>query len=93
MDAAKSGIAKFVKDAGWASDARLFRLDPPLDDGDTSYEYVIVSGVVAMFSGSETYIFPARADGEAINMRELDGSFRGDIDHAKALRNAGYEIQ
>jgi hypothetical protein len=75
----------------WKSDARVFELSEPLD----GHKFVIVSAVDAMFSGPETYIFPAVAKGEdweASDMGELDGSFRGDLNHAEALRNAGYEI-
>ena len=52
-------------------------------------EYVIVSGVEVL-GESETYIFPAREDGTAINMLELPGSFKGDINHEQALEDAGY---
>ena len=55
-------------------------------------DHVIVSAVVAMFSGPETYIFPANDKGEITDWGELDGSFKGDLDHAQALRNAGYEV-
>jgi hypothetical protein len=60
-------------------------------------EYVIVSAVVA-YSGPETYIFPARTSTErpggfeSINSLELPGSFRGSLDHAQALNNAGYRV-
>lgn len=90
------GIATFIKDlSGFRGDAKLFRLFPPLedkvwDDEVTRHEYVVVSGVYAMFSGPETYIFGSDAEGEVTNWGELTGSFRGSIDHETALRNAGY---
>lgn len=90
--------AIFVKNLeGWNGDAKLYKMLPPLVatdyDGKTveTHEFVIVSAVVAMFSGPETYIFAATEDGEAKSYTELDGSFRGGLDHAEALRGAGYE--
>lgn len=75
---------------------RYFRLEPPLCEEDwqgeiEEYEYVIVSAAYARFSGPETFIFPA-LDGDISDFAELSGSFRGDLDHERALRNAGYEI-
>ena len=79
---------------------RLFRLDPPLRqrdwfaDGDeevfTEHEIVVVSAAVA-FGSPETYIFPADRSGEITDYGELEGSFRGRLDHEEALRNAGYD--
>ncbi len=83
-------------------DTRHYRLDPPMQYTDYDYssgdevevtrtaEYVIVSGVVVLLSGPETYIFPADED-DITDWGELDGSFRGYVDHAEALRRAGYE--
>ncbi|GAA4762320.1 hypothetical protein [Microbacterium gilvum] len=84
----------------WSGDARLYRLEPPLpaqdwDGNETGGEYsqVIVSAVVVQYTGKpETYIFPATADGEIASWNELPGSFQGDLDHAAALRGAGYEV-
>lgn len=88
------GTATLLKDRlpNFSGHAQLWQLDPPLLGYDkvTSHEYVVVSGVNAMFSGPETYVFPADADGKVIHWGELDGSFRGEINHEKALRNAGY---
>jgi hypothetical protein len=84
-----SGVATLVKRLdGWTGDARLYRLDPPTTTG----KYVIVSATAAPFSGPETYIFAAREDGECEDYGELDGSYRGGLDHAEALRRAGYEL-
>jgi hypothetical protein len=85
--------------ANFTGDARLYRLDPPLSidngwDEDTKgcvAEYVVVSATHAMFSGPETYIFPADADGNVTNWGELAGSYRGGLDHEAALSGAGYE--
>jgi hypothetical protein len=96
--------AKFVKNmpkGEFRGEARLYRLSHPVsyyfyDDNckeihkETSY--VIVSAVIAMFSGPETYIFPATETGEILNWGELDGSYRGELNHDTALLNAGYEL-
>jgi len=88
-------IATFVKNLeGWRGDARLYRVDPPMngDDGET-FEYVIVSDVVAFDTNRpETLIFGCNKD-EETDYCDLKGSFRGDIDHNQALRNAGYVIE
>lgn len=84
--------ATFVsKLKGYRGDARLYRLSPPATtyDGDEA-EYVIVSAADVPFSGPETYIFPAHPDGKVMNWTEMDGSFRGGLNHEEALRNAGY---
>jgi hypothetical protein len=76
----------------WAGDVRLYRLDPPMETYDgTKADHVIVSAVEVL-GVSETYIFAARETGEVVNWGELAGSFRGALDHAGALRGAGYEI-
>lgn len=56
-------------------------------------EHVVVSGCHAMFSGPETYIFPADSTGSITDWGELDGSFQGAIDHERALSDAGYTVQ
>lgn len=53
---------------------------------------VIVSAANVMFSGPETYIFPGTEDGEVDSWGELKGSFKGALDHERALANAGYAI-
>lgn len=67
------------------SDARVYRVEPPLE----GHEHVIVSAVDWFVT--ETYIFPS--DGVSVTeWGELDGSFKGGVDHERALRNAGYEV-
>jgi len=73
----------------WTGEAVLYRLDPPLPD---SGAYVVVSATYALFSGPETYIFTANADGDVTDWVEHPGSFRGGLDHEKALRGLGYTI-
>ncbi len=77
---------------GWNGDARLYKLSAPVqpyaDVGPT--DHVIVSASDVPFSGPETFIFPADAEGNVINWGEMPGSFRGSLDHAEAIRQAGW---
>jgi hypothetical protein len=91
--------ATFVRNlTGYTGDAKLYKLDPPIeqrnrgDDVEATHEYVVVSATSVMFSGPETYIFPGTADGEVADWGELDGSFRGGLDHEAALVGAGYTV-
>ena len=61
-------------------------------DGTAYTNYVVTSAANVPFSGPETYLFPADKDGKIINWLELEGSFRGDLDHQQAIRNAGWLI-
>lgn len=89
--------AEFVRDISndddsWTGTAKLWRVSPPvrfstLEGGTRETEYVITSATVAIFSGPETYIFPADSEGEVMNWIELPGSYRGDLDHDRAIRN------
>ena len=98
----KNKTATFIKKIeGWIADARLVHLSAPVayqifnetgESEERTTDHVIVSAVNAFYSGDETYIFPADSDGEALNMCELEGSFKGYQDHAEALRRAGYVI-
>ena len=85
---------------GFVGDARLYKLDPPLqeeswddDDAPEEWEYVVVSAAVAMFSGPETYIFGADKSGKVVAWGELSGSYRGGLSHSEALSGAGYSVQ
>lgn len=70
---------------------KLWKLTEPYtvrgwgDEPDQTTEYVITSAVNALFSGPETYVFPANKQGEVIDFCEIDGSFRGDLDHDRAI--------
>ena len=82
----------------FTGEAWLYRLSPPIivkadyDGGfNGEVEYIVVSATVALYSGAETYIFPANDKGEVVDWGELDGSYRGGLDHIKALREAGYK--
>lgn len=53
--------------------------------------WFVVSGIVAPWfdifgGGPETYIFASDEDGNVVAWGELSGSFRGAIDHERALR-------
>ena len=90
--------ATFIKTmTGFRGDARLYQVEPPIeygyDEHKATSEFVIVSAVSAMFSGPETYIFPAGTDGEILDWGELPGSFKGSFDHEEALRGAGYTVK
>jgi hypothetical protein len=94
------GKATFIRKLdGWTGDARLYRCDPPMQyreywgvEATKPAEFVVVSGTHVPYSGTETYIFPATADGEVADWGELEGSFRGGIDHERALEGAGYSV-
>jgi hypothetical protein len=90
---------------GFTGEASLYSLSPPLkyteydDNADGDYvevekeaEYVIVSATVAMDGGPETYIFPSNDSGDVVSWLEIAGSYRGGLNHAKALSNAGYSL-
>lgn len=86
---ATTNTAQLVRKlTGFTGSAALYKLDPPVPSG----EYVVVSASTVPYSGPETYIFPATADGEISDWGELDGSFKGALDHAEALEGAGYRI-
>jgi hypothetical protein len=98
--------AKFVKDVSdkFVGSAIVVKLDPPMKyssweevEGEhCSVEkdavYVVVSAAITFDQGSETFIFPSDKEGNVTNWGELEGSFRGSLDHEKALNNAGYDL-
>ena len=83
----------------WLGDASLYKLsefiaynepfekdDPPAE----KTEFIVVSSVTAIFSGPETFIFPADKEGNCLNWSQLEGSYQGGLDHIKALNNLGF---
>ena len=60
--------------------------EPPI--GHT--KYVVTSAANVVFSGSETYIFPCTEQGKVLDWGELDGSYKGGLDHEQAIENAGW---
>ena len=86
-------VAREIKKlTGWTGDARVFELSEPMQYEGGKTKYVVVSATVAPFTGAETYIFPSDEKGDVKKFSELDGSYRGGLDHAQALEGAGYEI-
>lgn len=80
---------------------KIYKLDPPMeyayyDSGSGGYatattEHVVVSATTVPYTGAETYIFPS--DGrDVIDWSELSGSYRGGLDHERALDAAGYSV-
>lgn len=59
---------------------------------DQLTDYVVVSAVDVPLGGPETYIFPAEVGGQIKSWVELDGSFKGGLDHETALADAGYTV-
>jgi hypothetical protein len=79
--------ATFVRElVGFQGDARLYQCE-----GGPLPEYVAVSAVLAA-GEPETYIFEVDESGRVLDWGELTGSFQGDLNHAEALRRAGYEV-
>jgi len=73
--------------------AKLYQLDPPMKDyDDKEHEFVIVSAAIAPYSGPETYVFPADANGNIISWGEMPASQRGTLSHKLVLTEAGYMI-
>jgi hypothetical protein len=90
-------VREIISPAGAAQ--RLYRLSEPITWGGDyeggakgTADHLIVSATVAMFSGPETYIFPANEDGTVLDWGELPGSLRGTLSHDEVLSAAGYEI-
>ena len=86
---------KLVKDNldGFQGHAALYEIDKPVgydfdyekDKNTKKTKYVVVSAADPMFSGPETYIFPANKEGEIVDWGELNGSYKGGHDHDRAL--------
>ena len=88
----KSAVAiKNVKEA--KGSACLYKLSDPL----MGYEYVVVSAAKDARDShdqvvGETFIFGSDESGKVKSFLELPGSYRGGLDHQKALNDAGYDI-
>jgi hypothetical protein len=88
----KSAVAvKSVKEA--KGRACLYKLSDPL----MGYEYVVVSAAKDLRDTynnmiGETYIFGSDESGKIKSFLELPGSYKGGLDHQKALNDAGYDI-
>ena len=90
--------AKKVKDLQWNGDAAVYKLSEMVefdgyDDDKQKTNHVVVSAVVAMdHGGPETFIFPSDKNGKTYRMLEMKGSFRGELNHAKALNGLGFKL-
>ena len=69
-------------------DQRLWRLSSPIHDGDLhDLQFIVTSASILTYRNEpETYVFGAWADGKIRDWLELEGSFRGALDHDRALR-------
>lgn len=85
---------------GFTGHASLYKLDREVGYGEDWNEpgkfagytrHVVVSATSEMGS-PETYIFPADEDGLVLSWKEMPGSYRGGLSHAKALRRMGATI-
>ncbi len=79
--------AQTTKPAGGYLQQSLYKLDPPFK----KIRYVVVSAS-EVFGKPETYIFKAKKNGEVTSWLEMEGSFKGDLCHRKALAGIGYKI-
>ena len=92
MQIRKSAVAvKSIQEAKGA--ACLYKLSEPLG----GYEYVVVSAArdaTDKFNNlvGETFIFGSDETGKIKSFIELPGSYKGGLDHQKALNDAGYDI-
>lgn len=91
MAEAKRKIARLLKSnlRGFTGTAHLYKLRPSHERA----KFVVVSQTNAMFTGAETYIFPANRKGEVTNWGELSGSVRGSYSPESVLESLGYTIE
>ncbi len=98
--------AIFIKHMdSWRGEAKLYRLvPPPFHCGRRGRFYVVVSAadLNKIFEEEgfpehlwnpmmvETYIFRTTRLGKVLRWEELPGSFKGGMDHRKALMRMGY---
>lgn len=97
--------AKLLKDVSkdFTGSAGFYKLSEPIEWSEYDFEkeesishktsFVVVSATIAMFTGAETYIFPADKDGNIVDYGELEGSYRGGLDQKAALEGAGFSVK
>lgn len=88
-------LVRSLNDKHGDGSKKLWRLSQPVrtsrDEEDiTTTEFVVSSGAYVLFSGPETYLFAATAEGEVAEWSEMSGSFKGALDHEEALERAGW---
>lgn len=54
---------------------------------------VATEACVTIDHGPETYVFAADEKGQIADWLDLPGSFIGSLDHERAMRGAGYEVE
>lgn len=88
-------LIKTIPNKTHGGEMRLYKVKPLVEFRGETTDHLMVSAIPLAFDTGrpETYIFPANSAGEIISWGELEGSFRGGMDHEKALRDAGYEIK
>jgi hypothetical protein len=74
---------------GFTGYAALYRLDPPY----LCNKYVVASAVEVL-NVPETYLFVSDKNGKVRDFAELEGSFKGELNHQRALAGCGcgYDI-
>jgi hypothetical protein len=73
----------------------LVKVKPPIIYEDKKITDFIIVSAISCASDTlepETYVFPSDENGTVLDWLELDGSFRGDMDHKRAIESAGYKI-
>jgi len=70
----------------------LYRVTPPMDVGHGRFTHLRVVGVLDQY-GEQTLVLGADETGAMCSFGDIEGSFYGRIDHVRALRRAGYELQ
>jgi hypothetical protein len=69
----------------------LYAVSPPCAPSGEAYSHLLVLAA-ADAHGEETLVFGADEHGVPRSLGDLPGSFRGAMDHHRALRRAGYEL-
>lgn len=91
------GIATRIKDVSdnFAEAAYVYSVAPKAVFWDRAgvkrhTRFVVVSAVTVLDT-PETYIFPCDRNGDPKSWIELEGSYRGGLDHDEAIHRAGYK--
>lgn len=108
MSSRKTATVRATGTSRTAAKQAALDCDPPIKDHDgVAYRFVLISSVVAPFTGPETYLFPLReavqgdkpGDLCAIDIKyavvsygELPGSERGETTHRELMERLGYEL-
>lgn len=98
MNAAAAITATLVRDlprSNSGAEQKLWLLSAPIEVPvdcipRRKTTHVVTSAVHAFPTGPETYIFCADECGEVVCWTELDGSYRGGLDHLRAIHGAGW---